>query len=62
MNVLVLGCGAVGSSIIRLLLKEKFIDEILCVAKDKKTAKDFLLQNFKDIEFKVADALDFSEI
>ncbi|MEM5869766.1 MAG: saccharopine dehydrogenase NADP-binding domain-containing protein [Candidatus Aenigmatarchaeota archaeon] len=62
MNVLVLGCGAVGSSIIRLLLKEKFINEILCVAKDKKTAKDFLLQNFKDIEFKVADALDFSEI
>ncbi|MEM5879353.1 MAG: saccharopine dehydrogenase NADP-binding domain-containing protein [Candidatus Aenigmatarchaeota archaeon] len=62
MNILVLGCGAIGSSIIRLLLKEKFVDEIFCVAKDKRTAKGFLLQNFKDIEFRVADALDFKKI
>lgn len=62
MKVLVLGCGAIGSSIIRLLLKEKFVDEIFCVAKDKKTAKGFLLKSFKDIELKVADAIDFKSI
>ncbi|MEM5773053.1 MAG: saccharopine dehydrogenase NADP-binding domain-containing protein [Candidatus Aenigmatarchaeota archaeon] len=62
MNILVLGCGSIGSSIIRLLLKEKFVDEIFCVAKDKRTAKGFLLKNFKDIEFRVADALNFKEI
>jgi saccharopine dehydrogenase-like NADP-dependent oxidoreductase len=62
MKVLVLGCGSIGSSIIRLLLKEKFIDEIFCIAKDEKTAKGFLVKNFKDIEFKAADALDFKSI
>ncbi|MEM5829840.1 MAG: saccharopine dehydrogenase NADP-binding domain-containing protein [Candidatus Aenigmatarchaeota archaeon] len=62
MNVLVLGCGAIGSSIIRLLLKEKFVDDVFCVAKDKKMARGFLMKNFKDIEFKVADALEFRKI
>lgn len=62
MNILVLGCGAIGSSIIRLLLKEKFVDGIFCVAKDKKSAKSFLLKNFRDIQFRAADALDFKKI
>jgi len=62
MKVLVLGCGTIGSSIIRLLLKEKFIDEVFCISKEKKTAKDFLLKDFNSIEFKVADALNFKTI
>ncbi|MEM5793929.1 MAG: saccharopine dehydrogenase NADP-binding domain-containing protein [Candidatus Aenigmatarchaeota archaeon] len=62
MKVLVLGCGAIGSSIIRLLLKEKFIDEVFCVSREKKTAKDFLLKDFRSVEFKVGDALNFKTI
>ncbi|MGC8812457.1 MAG: saccharopine dehydrogenase family protein [Candidatus Aenigmatarchaeota archaeon] len=62
MRVLVLGCGAIGSSIIRLLLKEKFVDEVFCVSKEKKAAKDFLLEDFRNVEFKVGDALNFKTI
>lgn len=62
MDILVLGCGAIGSSIIRFLLKEKFVDKIFCVAKDRKSARSFLLKDFKSIDFRVADALDFKAI
>ncbi len=62
MNVLVLGCGTIGSTIIRLLLREKFVDNILCVGKNEKLAKSFLLKDFNSVELRVADALDFKVI
>ncbi len=62
MNILVLGCGTIGSTIIRLLLKEKFVDEIYCIDRNKKIARSFLLKDFKAIEFEGADALNFKAV
>lgn len=62
MDVLVLGCGTIGSAIIRLLLKDKSVDEIYCMSMDRKMARDFLLKDFKDIEFREADALNFKTV
>ncbi len=62
MNILVLGCGTIGSTIIRLLLKEKFVDEVYCISKDEKVARSFLLKDFNAIEHREADALNFKAI
>jgi saccharopine dehydrogenase-like NADP-dependent oxidoreductase len=62
MDILVLGCGTTGSAIIRLLLKEKFIDEIYCISENEKIARNFLLKDFKNIEFRKANALNFKSV
>jgi len=62
MNILVLGCGTIGSTIIRLLLKEKFVDEVYCISKDEKVARSFLLKDFNAIEHRETDALNFKAI
>lgn len=60
MRVAILGCGATGSAIARILKKEKFIDEIVCLDKNVKRAKKFLGK--ETFEIKKVDARNQGEI
>ncbi len=53
MRIAVLGCGAIGSCVARLLLKEKFVDEIVCFDRNLRRARSFLEE--REIEVKKLD-------
>jgi len=60
MNVLVLGCGTIGSTIIRLLLKEKFVDEVYSSYVEVRGRK--VLVNLKIIEFCLKAGVNYLDL
>jgi saccharopine dehydrogenase-like NADP-dependent oxidoreductase len=60
MKIAILGCGATGSVIARLLEKEKFVDDIVCLDRNPKRSRKFLGRGGFDI--RKADASNQNEL